>query len=78
MTLLLFIFLFASTYGRKLNVICGDCVSMTCSTGTKCYTLSGNDGLTINEEICASLNSCLFTNTLQYDAVHCNIDSEGS
>ena len=58
---------------RKVNVTCGDC-TITCSTGSKCYTLSGNDGLEINEEVCAEIDTCLWTATLEYNAVNCDVD----
>ena len=63
------------THQSKVNVTCGDC-TISCATGSKCYTLSGNDGLEINEEVCADVDTCTWT-TLEYNAVNCDVDLFG-
>ena len=64
------------THQRKVNVTCGDC-TISCATGSKCYTLSGNDGKEINEEVCADSDVCGFTSSLEYNALNCDVDITG-
>ena len=69
-------FIFISSLSRKVTLSCQDC-KKSCAVGSKCYLISGNDGKEINEEICAERDTCGLSSPLQYNAIHCDIDTEG-
>lgn len=73
--LIIFFFLFFRASSRKFNLTCGECKSGLCSSGEKCYYLTGTDeGKTIDEEICAGNSTCSLTGFKEINTVKCDKD----